>query len=92
MLKLTTTVLILLAAFSIIGLVSGCASRPAIPERPIIAVCVADEYGGAMCHDPRTGGLKPKLERLTGFVCFEPEDYRTDEEWIRQLMESANGF
>lgn len=92
MLKLTTIVLILLVAFSIIGFVSGCASKPVIPERPIIAVCVADEYGGAMCHDPRTGGLKPKLERLTGFVCFDPDDYRTDEEWIRQLMESANGF
>lgn len=72
--------------------VVGCSSPRTIPERPEIAVCVADEYGGAMCHDPKKDVLKPKLGRLTGYVCFSPEDYFTEEEWIRRLMEYANGI
>lgn len=80
-----------LAVYSIIGLVS-CAHKQPPPERPKIAVCVADEFGGAMCYDPREDRLKPKIERLTGYVCFDPKDYMTDEEWIRQLLEAYDGI
>lgn len=83
-----TTVLLWLAAYSIIG----CASKPILPERPIIAVCVADGEGGAMCHNPRNGALKPKEGDIAGFVCFEPNDYQTDEEWILKILEVQRGI
>lgn len=79
-----------LAACSSIALVS-CSTVP-VPERPEIAICVADGEGGAMCHGPRKEPLKPKLERITGYVCFAPEDYMTDEAWIRQVLEVRRGF
>jgi hypothetical protein len=88
MLRLMTTVLLWLGAYSIIG----CASKPILPERPVIGVCVADGEGGAMCHDPRTGVLKPKENGIAGFVCFEPTDYQNDEEWILNILGVQRGI
>ena len=88
MLKLTMTVLLWLGAYSIIG----CSSLPPLPERPIIGVCVADGEGGAMCHDPRTEALKPKLDGISGFVCFEPNDYEAEQLYIYMLQRRADGL
>lgn len=45
-----------------------------------------------MCHDPRNGALKPKESGIAGFVCFEPNDYQTDEEWILKILEVQRGI
>jgi|694.fasta_scaffold02549_8 hypothetical protein len=72
--------------------IAGCSTPKRVAKRPEIAVCVADEWGGAMCHGPGSEPLKPKLERLSGYVCFSPSDYTIEQEWIAQLIEAAHGF
>lgn len=72
--------------------IAACGSRRVLPDRPEIAVCVADEWGGGMCHGPGSVPLKPKLGRLSGYVCFSPSDYTLEQEWIAQLIEAAHGF
>ena len=82
------TVLLWLGVYLIIG----CSNLPALPDRPIIGVCVADGDGGAMCHDPRTEVLKPKLDGISGFVCFEPKDYEAEQIWIYNLQRRVDGI
>jgi hypothetical protein len=45
-----------------------------------------------MCHDPRTEGLKPKLDGIGGFVCFEPNDYEAEQLYIYMLQRRVDGL
>lgn len=83
--------LILLGLCLAAGMTS-CASRAPLPERPRIAVCVADEFGGAMCYEPKEDVLKPAPRSISGYVCFEPKDYALDEEWIYRILEVSRGI
>jgi len=86
--------------FLLTALVSGCASfgmgkacpsSPDLPPRPDRRICIANGSGGGGCFDPRENPSEFPIDSILNNVCLNPDDNKSQEEWIKFVIDSCKG-
>lgn len=86
LLRLFLITLTVSSAFSCSSLSAGrkCPCLDAVvPVRPDSPICIANANGSAECFGPAGSVTVP----VVNYVCQNPEDNQTQEEWIRQILD-----
>lgn len=88
-----------LVVFLNITLTSGCAFAMGrsrcdnidIPVRPAIELCISNGNGGAGCYDSRTTPHEFPRQTILNYVCTNAQDYNSNEEWIKNVLDACRG-